>query len=252
MSLLDTDERIEESFDRWPIFGGGEDEPPAFDENEDKPPTGEKCKYEVDESEEPPIQFDETEPLARRREDYKILRSFFDGDEPFMNGGFQRQTKIRKYKRKMPDYFGFMFFDRAVQAFLSSTFSRLGEECTLGCDSYEQRKCRCVRCKQFRKAARWAFLIRRYYVDGESLPTCVHELNESNRHGDQPITLKQLSKELEYLRRAVLGQRMDGKPGALKKRGKPPRANQMRNNGGVLNLLRKASPSGEGPGYFLA
>jgi len=164
---------------------------------------------------------------------------------------------IRKYKRKIPTYLReasspcFIFSDDSVRTFLRATFPRLGEQCLVGCSSFEKRTCRCIPCKEFQKAAMWAVLLRRYYLDGESLTTCAHELcskavgyslygvTYESDEAEVAAKKKRLQKELQYLRRAVLGLRMDGKAGGLKKRGRPRKINQIGNNGGNLNLFRQ-------------
>lgn len=142
----------------------------------------------------------------RMNKDFKGLRNFFDGDDPFMVAPLT--TNIRKYPKKIPDW---MYDEQKIQNFLLGVFPKLKTSRA-----------------QLTRASRWYQVIQLYFRQGFTARQTAAEMNEGwSRDITTPTKVKQTALRIT---RVGQGWRSDGKKeaGVMIPRGRRPRGRQRK------------------------
>lgn len=150
------------------------------------------------------------------RSDFNELLRFFDARE--LAAGVIGSTSRRV--RRVPHKKDTDITRQEAADLIERRFPRRDEPCFYGVESPHRQFCGCVACTHFFKARLWAFLIWRYFISQESLSTCWYEFNLHRERYDT-ISRKRLEREVEYIRLARAGKRLDRKPSTGRKRGRP-------------------------------
>ena len=153
-----------------------------------------------------------------RGRDRRVLLHNFDRKEQVIRGGMGvKGIRVVWERKPMPEW---MSSDKAVEDFLRREFPhvrRPDPKCTCTSCKYPDRGigrgvCACRPCLQATRAAKWALVIRHWFVGRKSDTEIESEQNW------KPDTVGYI---VQRIRRAIAGQRRDGVPRSGRPRGRP-------------------------------
>jgi hypothetical protein len=150
-----------------------------------------------------------------------------DGHEPFARGHLI--GCVRTFRHRLPEWAN---SHEHVNEFLRKRFPRANEPCLLSLDT-DRHRCNCAPCRHHSKAGLWMFLIIRYFRQGLRAKTCMLDWNEWKEELGckfYELTVRRVEKEIEMIKLAHAGRRLDRKPRTTGKAGRPslPRAQLVR------------------------
>jgi hypothetical protein len=154
------------------------------------------------------------------RTDFREMSVYFDMSE-LVNGVIGNTSRgVRKIAHKRDTD----FTPKEAADLITKRFPRHNEPCSRYTDIEEDERygCGCVPCSHYLKSRLWAFLIWRYFISQESLSTCHFEFHIDSSSDRKRITKKRLAREIEFIRLAREGRRLDRKPPTGRGRGRPP------------------------------
>ena len=172
-----------------------------------------------------------------KKRDNDRLRQHFDGDDPFFQGNGIKG--VREGGRKPEPW---MLDRAALKEFLSKRFPRANEHCDLctrnpeGCSGvegfmceYHDYFCLCRSCRQFSRAAMWAYVIQQCFRRGLSAETAAIHWNtdhdadheEDSQNSVEPVTADYCRRVIQQIELARQGRRLDGKPRSYGRPGRP-------------------------------
>jgi len=171
--------------------------------------------------------------LQTKRRDNARLRGQLDGGDQFFQG---HNIKALRDGGREPEPW---MLDRvALKEFLAVRFPLANKHCEYcdGCSGvegfmceYHDYFCLCRSCRQFSRAAMWAYVIQHCFRMGLSAETAAIHWNsehdadheEDNQNAIEPVSADYFRRVIQQIELARKGLRLDGKPRSHGKPGRP-------------------------------
>ncbi len=151
------------------------------------------------------------------REDYTALRQKFDRNDPIMHGmGVSAIRQVMHRKHQTPEWFS---NNDKVAEFVSLRFpwaNKFDHKCRCDRCMFPEhgsvKKCDCRPCRETMMAGKWLIVIRLWFLA---------HTNDSEIETEYQWKPGTVGSIVQKIRRAIAGERLDGKPRTGKPRGRP-------------------------------